>query len=430
MICKFVPIRIFVIMKESIKTPWRFILTEFLLLKVLTLGAIWYGLQYVVYQNSFPRPNWEVLIPGLRLPWLIAGANFDGVHYLVIASEGYSFALSQAFFPLFPLIIRYTNWIVSNYLITGLLVSHLFFIASLAFFYKLIRLDYSEATARRAIIFLCFFPTSFYFLSVYTESLFLFLVVLFFYWLRTGHFAKAGMIGIAITLTKIIGIFIVPVMLYEIWKGMKTGEHENIKTLKQMKEKSHAVNQFSIFNFRLAQKFLSTNYQLLTTYLWALVPALGLLGYMVYLNQRFDDPFLFAHVQSAFGAGRETDRLVLLYQVFWRYLKMIATVSWSTTMYYTVVLEFGMTLASLGLIVWGFIKGVRTSYLLFSILALILPTLTGTFSSMPRYILAAFPIFIILGFIEKPWLQNLVLAINTVLLIVSTVFFTRGYWIG
>ena len=63
-------------MTAKITVSWRFILTEFVLLKILIMGAIWYGLTSVPYQNSFPRPNWEVLIPGLRYPWLIAGAKW------------------------------------------------------------------------------------------------------------------------------------------------------------------------------------------------------------------------------------------------------------------------------------------------------------------------------------------------------------------
>jgi hypothetical protein len=47
---------------------------------------------------------------------------------------------------------------------------------------------------------------------------------------------------------------------------------------------------------------------------------------MYYLKANFGDPLLFFRVQPHFGAGRAGGRLILLYQVFWRYLKMLLTV--------------------------------------------------------------------------------------------------------
>lgn len=375
------------------KIPWKFILNQFLFLRIFTLICAWWAANNVVFKPSFPYS--DVVLQQYKNPLLWSWANFDGVHYLILSKDGYAFGLTQAFFPLYFLMIRFGQIIFQDRLITALLISNIFFIASLIVFYKLLRLDYDKKISERIILFLVFFPTSFYFLSAYNESVFLFLLLSIFYFSRKKEWWKAGLVGILLTLTRIVGIFIIPALLYEVLKEKTFSKKTLIKNI-----------------------------------CWVLLPSLGLLSYMGYLNWKFNDPFLFVHVQAGFGAGRDTSKLTLLYQVFWRYIKMIMTVDQSTPLYFTIWLEFLSTISFIGLIIWGFVKKIRPSYLIFSSFSLILPTLTGTFSSMPRYVLVLFPGFILLGLIKQGWIRNVILAIFLSLAIVCIIFFTRGYWIA
>ena len=131
---------------------------------------------------------------------------------------------------------------------------------------------------------------------------------------------------------------------------------------------------------------------------------------MNYLNYAFGDPLLFYSVQNDFGAQRETGRIVMLYQVFWRYVKMLLTVKVSSLLYYRVILEFLAGLFGLILSILSF-RDVRKSYALFAFLAYILPTLTGTFSSMPRYVLPLFPLFVVLSKRLNPLVYKLTLGL-------------------
>jgi hypothetical protein len=115
---------------------------------------------------------------------------------------------------------------------------------------------------------------------------------------------------------------------------------------------------------------------------------------MIYLKIKFNDPFLFVNVQNSFGSGRETKKIILIYQVFWRYLKMFFTVNPQNPIFFTTCLELFSTLLFIILIIYGYFKKIRPSYLIYGSLALILPTLTGNLSSMPRYLLVIFPAFI------------------------------------
>lgn len=378
-------------LKNQIKQiPWKFIILLFLLARMITLISAWLGIIYLEFKPTFPYA--DVVLEKYGSPLFWSWANFDGVHYLMLAEKGYVFGLTQAFFPFYPLMIRFVNYLVGNYLLSGLLISHLLLLASLVVACKLFLLDYPQVVVKKTLIALMLFPTSFFFFSLYTESLFLFLILLSFLLNRFKKPVWAGLVGALASLTKLVGVFLMPVYLWEYWqqKGDK-------------------------------------NYRQL---LGAFLPLLGLVSYMIYLKGKFNDALLFVHVQEGFGGGRTTDKFILLYQVIWRYLKMVVTVDPHNLIYLTVWLELASALIFLALLVKGFFSGIQKKYLLFALFTYFTPTLTGTFSSMPRYVLVLFPAFIVLGIIKNKWHYRLWLTISVLLLIISTILFTRGHWIA
>ncbi|NMB57392.1 hypothetical protein GYA19_05670, partial [Candidatus Beckwithbacteria bacterium] len=226
-----------------------------------------------------------------------------------------------------------------------------------------------------------------------------------FYFLRTNQALKAGICGGIVSATRVIGIFLAPAFLIEVWNQQKD------KLLK-MKNNNERV------------KFIIKNFYIL------IIVCFGLFSYMSYLYVHFQDPLLFTHVQSGFGAGRETGQIVFFYQIIWRYFKMFATVSPKNPIYFTLWLEFISSFSFLALLVWGYFKKIRPSYVVYGILCLALPTLTGVLSSMPRYVLVIFPGFIALAMIENKYFKYLILSINLILLFICTAMFTRGYWVS
>lgn len=322
-------------------------------------------------------------------------ANFDGAHYLLIARNGYGLN-QQAFFPLYPKIIKYlTPLFGGKDLLAGVFISNICFLLLLFIFYKLIKLDHNDKIARRVLLLLIFFPASFFFGMVYTESLFLFLILASFYAARMNKWVLAGLLGMFASYTRIVGVFLFPALIYEWWVSRK---HEDLRV--EIK--------------KLVPIFL--------------VP-LGLLNYMRFLWIKFQDPLMFIHVQSGFGAGRSSEKIILLYQVFWRYLKMILTTRLDV-LYYSVWLELLVAVVFLILLFLAYKKGIRKSYLVFAVLAYFIPTLSGTFLSMPRFVLVLFPCFIYLGGITNKILHRVLFIIFCLLFIISAVLFFRGYWIS
>ena len=117
-------------------------------------------------------------------PLLYSRANFDGFHYVRIAQRGYGYA-QEAFFPLYPNLIRFFTTYLKNHVVSGLLISNLSFIVALIFLVRIIKLDFSYLKAPAVIAILLLFPTSLYFGSVYTESLFFAFITGAFYFART-----------------------------------------------------------------------------------------------------------------------------------------------------------------------------------------------------------------------------------------------------
>lgn len=347
-------------------------------------------------------PYYDRVLEITKLPnWIWGFGNFDGVHYLRIAQDGYKAQFSQAFFPLFPVLIRFFSNIfpkISNldtniytdpaYFYSGLILSNLFFLGALYIFYKLLRLDFSEAVSKWSIIALLFFPTSFYFGSIYTESLFLLLSVSSIYLIRKKKYLWSVILIALAGATRLLGIFLIVIYLVEVLKS------------KEWKRLVYIPFMF-----------------------------LGLAAYIYYLKISFNNPFYFLTSQPVFGAERLTNGIILLPQVIFRYLKIFMTTSFFSLAFFNAALEFVFTLVPLTFLLI-FIKKMRLSYWLFSIGTLILPTLTGTFSSMPRYALVS--IFLLLPYLITVYKKyiNIFVFLSLILGIILLGLFVRGYWVA
>jgi hypothetical protein len=154
----------------------------------------------------------------------------------------------------------------------------------------------------------------------------------------------------------------------------------------------------------------------------------GLLAYMVFLQVKFYDFLMFLHVQGGFGAERSSGALILLPQVFYRYLKIFISLGPTHMRFYNALFELVFTCLALYFLVVSFRK-IKLSYWLAALGILILPTLTGTLSSMPRYILSMFIIFpfIVLKLKKAYWP---VLGLFALLQAACVILITRGYWVA
>lgn len=376
-----------------------FLIKVFLSWKILLFVFLFLAIPIVPLQMDFLGGG---LSNYLKAPYLWSWINFDGEHYLSIAYRGYQ-PLTYFYFPLYPLIVRYiTSFFSHGYntlALFGLLISNLSFIFALFGLWKLTAMDYKKEVVVLVTILLLLFPTSFYFGSFYTESTFLLLAVWSFYFARKGHWVLAGALGGLASATRIIGLALLPALAAEL--------------LLQKKEKKK-INYF----FGLTGVLL--------------VP-LGLLAYMWFLKMRTGDPLEFLHNLSIFGQQRSS-ALILLPQVFYRYIfKILPSINYNYfPVVFSTLLEFLVALCFFVLSVLSFFR-IRFSLAIYLAGAFLIPTLSGSFSSLPRYALVAFPAFILAAtYLSKA--PRLVKAFFYILLItclaIGTAFFVRGYWVA
>jgi hypothetical protein len=188
------------------------------------------------------EPRAPVAVPGRAGPPATAGwtsaidatERQDAVWYLRLAHRGWSpDDASAAFFPLYPLTVRVVGWVLpGDDLLAALLVSNLAFLGALLALFAFTAEAYGERIARRAIVVAAVFPTAFFFLAPYTESLFLLLSVLAFREARHARWGLVALFGGAAALTRSVGILLVPALAIEALRrgGLRGGAGRALAT--------------------------------------------------------------------------------------------------------------------------------------------------------------------------------------------------------
>ena len=372
--------------------------------KVLSYAAIFIVLHLLVVlfinfipieQLSFPlKENPRDYDPFLLYPL----AGFDGAHYILLAKSGYG-QFQQAFFPLYPLLIniwsRLTNY---SALLSGLVISWFALASGLIFFKKMIITIGEKNASLWSILFLLAFPSAFFYVALYPESLFLFLSSASLYYIFRKEYPAAGIFAILASLAKIQGVFLIIPFIISI-----------------AKEKT-----FSIKNLLLSFS-----------------PIYGLLIYSLYLARNYGDPLLFYHTQEKFGAERTSQGIILLPQVLFRYFKILVT-SQINFQYLIAVLELTVFATVFAVLIFDLFKIIKNrtknlDYLsinLYSITVLLLPTLTGTLSSIPRYALLSFGFFIALARIKNIVIKITIALIFSIVHIIIFIYFLKGYFVS
>ena len=186
---------------------WLFVATRLILVMVTYVGYI---LLTAPKYSSNP-----VDIVGILASW----NHWDAANYVRIAQFGYQTPYDVAFFPLFPLLITAFAHILGSwsYLLVGTIISNAALLGALFVIYQLAVEAGGEQVAQRTLLYLCIFPTAFYFFAPYNESLFLLLTASAFLAMRQQRWWLAGLLGLLAALTRSAGILLVIPYMVELW---------------------------------------------------------------------------------------------------------------------------------------------------------------------------------------------------------------------
>jgi len=345
-------------------------------------------------------------------PWSV----WDGVWFVKIAADGYAGNDgSVAFFPLYPLIVRWVGIIFNNNLVVaGIVVSLACYFVAIWLLYRLVAARYSARVAYRTCLYLSIFPTAFFWQAVYSESMFLMLSVACILWSTEGRWKLAGLAGLLAALTRSAGfLLIVPMaMCYYEQRGWK------------LRRTDSAVASL------------------------LMIPE-GLLVWMAYLSLSFGKPLLFAQVQDQWRryvavptfalwkgleAGFEGARQLISGQTSRLY--------WPASQPGAVVPLAVANLVNLTAVVIAALTicyGLRRLPLALSVYAivtigypLLFPATSMPLMSMPRFVLAAFPIFMSMALFtdRKPRAHVIICTISIVLCVVCTSKFAIFSWVA
>ncbi len=211
------------------KWIWQDVLVVFALSRFVLLVVGRFAEYFPAYpyypDKAVPVRGWYLSPHRLLDIW----GRWDTGWYLSIVKHGYSVRgdLSSvqsniAFFPLYPLVVKFFTFFLppslrtdGNILLIGVLLSNIFLIGALVLLYKLVLTMFDVAAARRTVLYVLLFPTSFFLSSFYAEPLFLLLTVAVFYAAVKKQWALASIAGMLAALTRGYGVMtIVPVAIF------------------------------------------------------------------------------------------------------------------------------------------------------------------------------------------------------------------------
>jgi hypothetical protein len=190
----------------------------------------------------------------------------DSGWYYQIARDGYRFVVGGppvglgkpgkiAFFPVYPLLMRYAGRLFGHgpaapYL-GGILVSWTAFAGAMVTLWYLARLDLDDERARRAVVLATVFPFAFFFGAVYTESVFLLATVAAFYCFRPRRWALGGCAGAVATATRVNGILMLPALAWIAWRETQPSLRDRLHAALGLLLATAGLGAYSLYIYRL-----------------------------------------------------------------------------------------------------------------------------------------------------------------------------------
>jgi hypothetical protein len=394
--------------RARIRRGLRYCVTVFLALRVglTVLGLAGVALlphpgEAASAAAGIPGP---VGVPGWPAPPITPGwhnavtsfERFDGLWFLRIATGGYEDGDgSAAFFPGYPVLIRAVSPMLGGHpLAAALLISNAAALGVMVALYFLTSSEFDERVARRAVLYLAVFPTSFFLLAPYSEALFLLFVLLSLWGARGGRWWIAGVAGAAAAATRNVGVLVVLPLIAE-------AVHQ------------HREGRPGRMGARVA---------------WSIVPVVGLAAYLGYWQVTAGDWLAPVHQQAnwqrsvVFAPAALIEGTLVAFRFPGRYPGGYHLMDW-------LVVAPALVAA-----VWVVIR-TRPVYAVYTWVSILAPLsfvfAPRPFMSLPRFLLVVFPLLwapaVIAG--RRPWVHGAVVAVSSVLLGILALLFVNWYFV-
>ncbi|GCE21014.1 mannosyltransferase family protein [Dictyobacter kobayashii] len=376
------------------RAPTRDILWLFLTTRLLLILVTYFGYILLTQEKYSGAP---IAFSTFLNTW----NQWDATRYIHIAQSGYQLPYDLAFFPLFSLLIAIPGHLLGDwsYLPLGMLISNAALLGSLFVIYQIAAEAGGDQVGRRSILYLCIFPTAFFFFAAYNESLFLLLSSGTLLALRRQRWWLAGLLGLLAALTRSAGIMLAAPYLYELWLARES--------------------------------VLASKGKMLASLLPIVLIPLGLILYSIYCWKLTGNFLTFVNVQAHWS--RQTSWpwqgfIQTIFELFWHQ-------PFGSFNQVHILLDATATVTFIILAIIGR-KKLRPTYTLWLALLLLSILISSSigqrdpFISNQRFVLEMFPAFITLAMVSitRPRLHQALLWIFPALLATLSLLFVMGKW--
>lgn len=333
---------------------WPFVCTRAALVAVGFLSS------FVLPPQGIAFATWRDRVLGIWCRW-------DCGWYIMTARDGYMahplpappHQANWAFFPLYPILLRAVEWFVGDYIIAAVFISNISLLVALWQLYRLCMLEMDAGAARRCVLYLLLFPTSLFLSSGHNESLFLALTTTAFLFARRGRWGPVGVAGFLGSLARVSGAATSLPLFYEYLRQQGFQWRRCIRP---------AALTFALF-------------------------PLGLVVFSAYLYRLTGDPLAWQHIQTTWGRTTVPP---------WEPLVAYIRAPYGLGYYGNDLGPLSFSLAILGLagvpLAW---RRLGPAYGSYTALAILIPLSSNSLLAIGRYLLEAFPLFMLLGFYGK-----------------------------
>lgn len=372
-------------LKSKITPEVKYVVLLFLVTRIV-LSLIGVSSQMMLDKYHGQEYVWKYSDNKILDIWVV----WDSGYYLNIAKGGYSTDLGKSemtigqanygFFPLYPLLIKVVGFVLRSNLLAGIVVSNMALLVACFYLYKLMETRGDQKLALDAVKYLLLFPSAFILSGVFSESLFLMLLLAVFYYAKKNRWWLVGVLGFLLSLTRSIGVFVVLPLLYGYLKSKE-------------------------FKVRMVGKDV----------LYLLLFPLGL-GLFCWYNYTLTGDWLaFVHVQQSGWLHVLSNPLSVVGQGL--YTKDIFRLLNSLFL----VLVVAMLVVNY--------KKLKVTDLILSGLFIVLPLTSGVVSlnSILRYLLPIFPLYILLAKVVDKKYEQIVMAAMLLLQGFMMVFWVNGF---
>jgi hypothetical protein len=336
-------------------------------------------------------------------------AHWDGAWYSELATEGYGPRAPQstAFFPLYPILVRAGMIFGIGPAFSGVLVSLVCTLFATYFLYRIAEKFGGTGTARATTLAFSFFPTAFFLGAPYTEAPFLaFTAGSFWAAYVRRDLLLAGLFGALASATRNLGVLLLIPLGYEFLRHRREFGWRGLLSL-------------------------------------GLVPV-GFLGYAAFLWARFGDPLIFGRAQGFWGrkltnpattlerawdAAGEGARFVLNPEALFT-APGAAPALYASNTFSLAFFALFLVLMGIGFVVLP--PGLSTYTFVVTLLPVLTPAPNFPLMSMPRFMLGAFPLFLVVGYLFSRSRKALYawLVVSVLLGIALTALFVTWRWVA